>query len=366
MKIKTPERVHLVRETYATGESVASLVARLNQLPGGLVKESAVRDWARDLDLKRTPEYLEGARMANLARAFDDDASELITFKTPARIEALKRLYPADISTKQILEELNQLPGATPVNAPRMWHWAKRLHLVRSPEAIAAQRLASVQMAADKNRKPPGETVKYKERARPRPRTQRVDEWHEETASLLRVLWAEGHKTAEIGRRLRMTKCAIIGKARRLGLGARPSPIKYNTDGGAPGRSYADRQTRPYSDRQARPVLKYTLPDLPSALVAPLSIVERAPRPIPIIRRDLTCDDGLAPMGPSLRPCQWVVRDGSVIVPWVHCGVDRAGWPYCADHKKLAHARPQARSVEDAAWGLGPLGAKRVTVGAAA
>src|ERR1700689_5675513 len=50
--------------------------------------------------------------------------------------------------------------------------------------------------------------------------------WDEETIRLLRDLWAQGHSTAEIGRRLGGTKNAIVGKAHRLDLDARPSPIR--------------------------------------------------------------------------------------------------------------------------------------------
>jgi len=43
----------------------------------------------------------------------------------------------------------------------------------------------------------------------------------------LRTLWAEGHATAEIGRRLGVSKNTIIGKSNRLDLTARPSPIRH-------------------------------------------------------------------------------------------------------------------------------------------
>jgi GcrA cell cycle regulator len=49
--------------------------------------------------------------------------------------------------------------------------------------------------------------------------------WDNETESRLRVLWAEGHSTAEIGRRMGISKNAVVGKAHRLDLDARPSPI---------------------------------------------------------------------------------------------------------------------------------------------
>jgi hypothetical protein len=51
-------------------------------------------------------------------------------------------------------------------------------------------------------------------------------DWPEELIKRFKVLWAEGLSTAEIGRRLGKTKNAIVGKARRLGLPPRPSPIR--------------------------------------------------------------------------------------------------------------------------------------------
>lgn len=50
--------------------------------------------------------------------------------------------------------------------------------------------------------------------------------WTEERISALSSLWAEGHSTAEIGRRLGITKNAVVGKAHRLSLTPRPSPLK--------------------------------------------------------------------------------------------------------------------------------------------
>jgi len=48
-------------------------------------------------------------------------------------------------------------------------------------------------------------------------------EWAEETIVRLRTLWDEGLSTAEIGRRLGVSKNAVVGKAHRLDLPARPS-----------------------------------------------------------------------------------------------------------------------------------------------
>lgn len=50
--------------------------------------------------------------------------------------------------------------------------------------------------------------------------------WDAETIRRLRDDWAQGYSTAEIGRRLGMSKNAIVGKAHRLDLDERPSPIR--------------------------------------------------------------------------------------------------------------------------------------------
>ena len=78
----------------------------------------------------------------------------------------------------------------------------------------------------------------------------RRDVWPEERIARLRVLWGEGHSIAEIGRRLGFTKSAVVGKARRLDLPERPSPIRR----GGPG-------PKPPKPRRAGAT---TLPPLPS------------------------------------------------------------------------------------------------------
>jgi GcrA cell cycle regulator len=84
--------------------------------------------------------------------------------------------------------------------------------------------------------------------------------WNEETIRHLRDLWTEGHSTAEIGRRLGVSKNAIVGKAHRLDLDARPSPIRREA-------------AKPAADRQgAYPRLAGpTLPPLASASLPPPS-----------------------------------------------------------------------------------------------
>ncbi len=58
--------------------------------------------------------------------------------------------------------------------------------------------------------------------------------WTDELVAELSRLWNEGHSTAEIGRRLGVTKNAVVGKANRIGLPARQSPIKRTVSGVQP------------------------------------------------------------------------------------------------------------------------------------
>ena len=100
-------------------------------------------------------------------------------------------------------------------------------------------------------------------------------EWNDEVIGRLRGLWAEGLSTAEIGRRLGVTKNAIVGKAHRLDLTARPSPIRRDPGAAPPRRAPARRMDGP------------TLPPLPSATCEPDQAftvaeipVEIAPHPV--------------------------------------------------------------------------------------
>src|ERR1700761_5017382 len=94
-------------------------------------------------------------------------------------------------------------------------------------------------------------------------------EWAEETIIRLRELWDQGLSTAEIGRRLGVSKNAIVGKAHRLDLTARASPIR--------------REPSPRAERPTPPVRLGgpTLPPLPSASAAVATVPVLRPTPLP-------------------------------------------------------------------------------------
>lgn len=175
-------------------------------------------------------------------------------------------------------------------------------------------------------------------------------EWTDETISRLRVLWTEGHSTAEIGRRLGVSKNAVVGKAHRLDLAARPSPIRPSADGA---------RTRSPLRRVAGP----TLPPLASARVpappsqpAPprtvgpfaLKPLQAAPRPVPA--------PAPAPRLQAVAPrpygrivtCCWPLGEPGT-KSFRFCDAESVpGKPYCNDHAELAYVRVRDRR-EDAA-----------------
>jgi GcrA cell cycle regulator len=171
--------------------------------------------------------------------------------------------------------------------------------------------------------------------------------WDEETISHLRDLWAQGLSTAEIGRRLGVSKNAIVGKAHRLDLSARPSPIRR--DGSRPAGTRAPAQPRASSS---------TLPPLNSAttpLVQTLRIVTATPRPTEMIR-PVPAPAPVRPVmsTPSLQPrrsgvsCCWPIGEPGTKSFRFCDDTSLPGKPYCAEHAKLAYVRVRDRK-EDAA-----------------
>jgi hypothetical protein len=53
-----------------------------------------------------------------------------------------------------------------------------------------------------------------------------MTEWTPKLIAQLRELWSDGYSAAQIGHRMGLTKGQVVGKAHRLGLDGRTSPIK--------------------------------------------------------------------------------------------------------------------------------------------
>lgn len=142
----------------------------------------------------------------------------------------------------------------------------------------------------------------------------------------LRQLWDEGHSTAEIGRRMGVTKNTIVGKAYRLGLPKREKPKGLRNLPKRVGRP-AQTETSPTSPRQTtaahdRNAAKVKITARP---------VKPAPRPIKIPE---------TPPPPKYRgviSCLWPIGHPGTR-DYRSCDTpSEAGKPYCEAHVKAAY-----------------------------
>lgn len=161
--------------------------------------------------------------------------------------------------------------------------------------------------------------------------------WNDETIARLRQFWTEGHSTAEIGRRMGISKNAVVGKAHRLDLAARPSPIRRAVvDATMPRASAPRRMTGP------------TLPSL-------ASVQAPAPRAAPQVSeppaRPIAAPPGLravATRSARCIPCCWPIGEPGTKA-FRFCDADAtAGKPYCAEHAQIAYVRVRDRREEAA------------------
>jgi GcrA cell cycle regulator len=180
--------------------------------------------------------------------------------------------------------------------------------------------------------------------------------WPGADLEILRCLWAEGLSTPEIGRRMGRSKSSVIGKAHRLDLPSRPSPINRSAPPGG------DWRRVPRASGPTLPPLRSER--LPAAVaVVRAAAVERAVRPkIPM----LLLPRSPVPLPPSLpvrrekiggserytceRPsdkCQWMLNDNP---PWLVCSGWRApGSAYCDAHRAMSVVRSHAPRPPDEA-----------------
>lgn len=150
-------------------------------------------------------------------------------------------------------------------------------------------------------------------------------DWSDDAIRQLRKLWDEGLSAAQIGLRLRTSKNSIVGKAHRIGLPPRVSPIVRKVE---PGPSYTPRV-------RSRP----TLQPLPSL---------QHPAPLPVPPEPDRIPRKLAP-SPFLT-CQWITTDNR---PWLFCGATTTdGSAYCSEHDARCYvimSRVSSSCEEDAA-----------------
>jgi GcrA cell cycle regulator len=179
--------------------------------------------------------------------------------------------------------------------------------------------------------------------------------WDDETIRLLRDLWTQGHSTAEIGRRLNVSKNAIVGKAHRLDLEARPSPIRRDVVKPAADRPAAyPRMGGPTLPPLASANVSALLSPSPPTNVQPLRApVVLGPRPMSPAPSAQPAPRPAMPAAPvqtrrSAPSCCWPIGEPGTKTFRFCDDTSVPGKPYCDEHAKLAYVRIRDRK-EDAA-----------------
>jgi GcrA cell cycle regulator len=163
-----------------------------------------------------------------------------------------------------------------------------------------------------------------------------MPEWTADTIDRLRNLWSLGHATSAIGRELGVSKNAVVGKAHRLKLPPRPSPIRIGHRVG----SDVDRSP----SRAGRPVGLPALARKTAVVFAPLTVTaspklavaEVTPRPA----RTTTL---------GTHQCSWPIGEPGTAAFHFCAQHAEAGRPYCPQHCEIAYRARRPRATQGGA-----------------
>jgi len=159
-------------------------------------------------------------------------------------------------------------------------------------------------------------------------------EWTEQRIEMLRRLWGQGQTASQIAVALGgVTRNAVIGKAHRLGLTGRPSPIKRDASGTAvPKRRPVPRRAMQPQPRPMMPSMQRAMPAQPQDG----SGVVSNPPPAP---REQTRNYPPARAHGGTKSCSWPMGDPKQS-GFHFCGEpSEPGRPYCANHCHQAYQR---------------------------
>ena len=163
--------------------------------------------------------------------------------------------------------------------------------------------------------------------------------WTDVAKARLRNLWHEGLSTAEIGRRLNVSKNSVIGQAHRLDLPKRPYPIKYSA-GQKPRLSPPHLPAR-LSNMVCLPQTSAVHDTKPEAGVSPATTILDKPSGMVTPSARI----------PSYRitECCWPIGDPGTS-NFRFCDAPALpGKPYCAAHARLAYVSTRSGAEREIA-----------------
>ncbi len=147
--------------------------------------------------------------------------------------------------------------------------------------------------------------------------------WNETNVARLRELWDQGLPTAQIGKLLGFTKNAVVGKAHRIGLERRPSPIRRTA-------------VKPDRKKARSPIVpKLNFENVKEEELKNKKIQQKF---LPDIKNVFT--------NPTKRGCEWPEGHPDES-DFKFCGKERfEDKPYCLDHCAIAYVVPEKEENE--------------------
>ena len=164
--------------------------------------------------------------------------------------------------------------------------------------------------------------------------------WTDERIALLKKMWKEGKSAAEIAKILAkgVTRNAVIGKAHRMGLSGRPSPIKKPA-AAAPAKKEkeAAAPAKKESAREAAAPARKSAP-VPAASGKANPMLAREADEMKKIEKDVVpLGGGVSLLELTERMCKWPIGDPRDD-DFTFCGRGiRVGTPYCPEHAAMAY-----------------------------
>lgn len=172
--------------------------------------------------------------------------------------------------------------------------------------------------------------------------------WTDERIATLKKMWKEGKSAADIAKTLGkgVTRNAVIGKAHRMGLSGRPSPIKKPAAAPAPKKESAPKKEA--ARLSVVPAAGKKTAATPTAKTNP-ALLKEAEELKKIEKQGAQIGGGVALIDLTERMCKWPIGDPRE-ADFSFCGLGiRVGTPYCPEHAAMAY-QTSSRSRQQAAF----------------
>ena len=147
--------------------------------------------------------------------------------------------------------------------------------------------------------------------------------WDDSNVSKLRELWDQGLPTAQIGKLLGFTKNAVVGKAHRIGLERRPSPIRRTA-------------VKPDRKKARSPIIPKLNFEIAKEEIKETQVAQQNFQPV--VKNLFTKN--------AKRGCEWPEGHPDE-TDFKFCGKERyEDKPYCIDHCAVAYVIPEKEESE--------------------